>query len=96
MRKRILGAEHPDTLMAMGLWPIWQLHSGTKESGRMLRSCQALEVQVLDMTKRILGAEHPDTLMAMANLAATFQSQEKWKDAEELNVQSLDIRNRLT
>ena len=87
---KVLGAEHPDTLEAMG-----NLAVTFRNQGKW-KDAEELEVQVLDMTKRILGAEHPDTLMAMANLAATFQSQEKWKDAEELNVQSLDIRNRLT
>jgi len=46
----------------------------------------------MDISLRALGAEHPDTLTGMANLASTYQKQGRWKEAEELGVQVMDIR----
>ncbi|KAK3983889.1 hypothetical protein QBC44DRAFT_375780 [Cladorrhinum sp. PSN332] len=38
----------------------------------------------METSKRVLGDEHPDTLSSMADLAATWSSQGRWKEAEEL------------
>lgn len=32
----------------------------------------------------LLGVEHPDTTRSMANLASTYSSQGRWKEAEKL------------
>jgi hypothetical protein len=44
------------------------------------------------MRKKLLGAEHPHTLLSMANLATTYSDKGKWNEAEQLEVQVLDIR----
>ena len=44
-------------------------------------------MQVIETRKTVLGQEHPDTLTSMSNLALTYQSQGRWKEAEELEVQ---------
>ena len=41
---------------------------------------------------KVLGAEHPDTLWTMGNLAATYEHQGRWKEAEELELQVRDAR----
>jgi len=38
-------------------------------------------VQVIETRKRVLGEEHPDTLLSMANLAYTWKSQSRNKEA---------------
>ncbi|KAJ7260178.1 hypothetical protein C8J57DRAFT_1514884 [Mycena rebaudengoi] len=84
--KKLLGPEHPDTLIAManlgatyrGLWK--------------LTDAEALEVVVLEKRKKLLGPEHPDTLSAMANLGATYWGLGKLTDAEELGVVLLERR----
>ena len=43
----------------------------------------------------MLGEEHPDTLSSMAHLASTFGNQERWKEAEGLDVQVLEARKRV-
>jgi hypothetical protein len=43
------------------------------------------------MCKKILGEEHPHTLTSMANLAATYRNQGRWKEAEELEVQVMQM-----
>ena len=50
---------------------------------------------MLDMIKKVLGEEHPDTLLSMANLAGMYLRQEKWTDAEQLEVQVLDVRKKV-
>ena len=56
MRKKLLGAEHLDTLFSMG-----DLASIYHEQGK-LNEAEQLQVQVLDMRKKILGGgEHLET-----------------------------------
>ena len=45
----------------------------------------------MDMTKKLLGAEHPDTLRSMANLAVIYGKQGRWKEAEQLQIQDMDM-----
>ena len=40
---------------------------------------------------RVLGQVHPSTLTRMANLASTCQDQGRWKGAEELEVQVVEV-----
>ena len=49
-----------------------------------LNNAEKLAVQVMDMRKKLLGVEHLDTLNSMAHLANTYQSQERWNEAEQL------------
>ena len=85
MRKRVLGAEHPDTLRSMAnLARIYSKKGNLKEA-------ETLEVQVLDKRRRILGAEHRDTLINMRNIASIYSSQGKWDEAEQIRVQVLEM-----
>jgi len=68
-RKRVLGAEHPSTLVSMG-----NFASTFRMQGRW-KETEELEMQVMESRKKVLGAEHPDTLTSMANLASTYRSQ---------------------
>ena len=43
----------------------------------------------------MLGEEHPSTLTSMANLASTYRNQGRWKEAEELQAEELDICKRV-
>ena len=47
------------------------------------------------MRKKLLGAEHPGILNSMGNLAKTYQDQERWIEAEQLQVQVMDMRKKL-
>jgi Tetratricopeptide repeat len=49
----------------------------------------------METRKRVLGQEHPDTLTSMANLASTFWSQGRWKEAEELEMQVMETSVRV-
>ena len=49
-------------------------------------------MQVMETCKNVLGLEHPHTLTGMDNLASTYSSQGRWKEAEELEVQVVETR----
>src|SRR5271168_561668 len=89
MRKKLLGAEHPETLTSMA-----NLASTYGNQGRW-NEAEQLVVQVMDMRKKLLGAEHPSTLTIMANLACTYRNQGRWNEAEQLEVQVMDMSKKL-
>ena len=47
--------------------------------------------RALEGMEKVHGPEHPHTLANMANLASTYQSQGRWKKAEELQRRELEI-----
>jgi hypothetical protein len=49
----------------------------------------------LETFKRVLGDDHPYTLISIGNLASTYRSQGRWKEAEELDVQVLKTFKRV-
>ena len=87
--KRMLGAEHPDTLTSMA-----NLASTYRNQGRW-KEAEDLDVQVMETFKRMLGEEQPSTLTSMSNLASTFWNQGRWKEAEDLEVQVMETRKRV-
>ena len=66
-RKKVLGAEHPDTLASMA-----NLASTFRNQGRW-KEAEELEAQVIETRKRVLGREHPDTLTSINYLAFTWK-----------------------
>jgi hypothetical protein len=49
----------------------------------------------METRKRVLGEEHPDTLTSMANLALTYRNQGRWKEAESLFVQVMEMEKKV-
>jgi Tetratricopeptide repeat len=45
----------------------------------------------METSLRVLGQDHPSTLTSMANLASTYRNQGRWKEAEDLQKQELEI-----
>ena len=41
------------------------------------------------------SAEHPDTLTSMASLASTYWNQGRWNEAEQLELQVMDLRKKV-
>jgi tetratricopeptide (TPR) repeat protein len=87
--KRMLGAEHPDTLTRMA-----NLAMTYSDQGRW-KEAEKLGVDVLETSTRVLGVEHPDTLTRMSSLASTYQSQGRWTEAEKLEVDVLETSTRV-
>lgn len=89
MRKRILGEEHPGTLISMNNLALTFAKQG------WLSEAAELNEKVLEKRKIVLGEEHGDTLTSMDNLAWTFCEQERWIEAEELSLEVLEKRKRI-
>jgi tetratricopeptide (TPR) repeat protein len=89
MRKKLLGPEHPDTLLTMG-----NLARTYFDQGRW-NEAEQLELQVMGIRKELCGPEHPATLLSMGNLASTYSNQGRWNEAEQLELQVMDMRKKL-
>ena len=67
-RRRVLGADHPETLRSA---------SNLAIDLRVLGEVQAardLDQDTLDRYRRVLGEDHPDTLRSASNLAADLRA----------------------
>jgi tetratricopeptide (TPR) repeat protein len=80
MEKRVLGPDHPSTLVSMANLASTYCHQGR------WNEAEKLGVQVIERKKTVLGAKYPDTLTSMANLALTYCNQGRWNEAEKLEV----------
>jgi serine/threonine protein kinase len=89
LRRRALGAEHPDTLATMSnLAAVYDLEGKNAQA-------EALDSQILEIRRRALGAEHPDTLKSMMHLAFVYQEEGKYAQAEALQRQTWEIKRRV-
>jgi hypothetical protein len=68
-RKRVLGAEHPNTLTSMNNFAFT-----LKEQGRNIEAIK-LMTECVQLRIRVSGAEHPHTLTSSATLA-------EWQSAD--------------
>jgi hypothetical protein len=66
-QKKLVGQEHPDTLLSMGNALIYT------KLGR-LDEAETLSVRVVELRKKVLGPQHLSTTDSMGNLAVTWSS----------------------
>ena len=88
LRREKLGAEHPDTLRAMGNLAVSYGNAGRLEEALGLRE------EVLRLRREKLGAEHPDTLGAMGNLAISYRDAGRPEEALGLGEEVLRLRRK--
>jgi tetratricopeptide (TPR) repeat protein len=88
-RQRILGDEHPGTIMAMNNLASTLSDQGTLDEAALMKR------EVLEKRQRILGDEHPDTISAMNNLAITLSCQGKLDEAALMMKEVLEKRQRI-
>lgn len=89
IRRRVLGEEHPDTLITMG-----NLASTLGEQGDFA-AARLLQETVLAVFRRAFGDEHLGTLSSMNNLATTLNEQGDSAAARTLFEQVLSVRRRV-
>ncbi len=63
VQKRVLGAEHPDTLLTARTLAVYLSGQGK------CAEAEAIQREVPGVQKRVIGAEHPDTLTTAKILA---------------------------
>jgi serine/threonine protein kinase len=88
-RRRVLGAEHPDTLRAMD-----QMAKNLEREGHYAEAGK-LEHETLDIRRRALGPNHPDTIASMHGVAVIALDEGRYPEAEKLNRELLDILRRV-
>jgi tetratricopeptide (TPR) repeat protein len=88
-RKRVLGDNHPDTLISLG-----NLAFLFKTKGEYDRALPLYE-ECLAKRKRVLGKDHPDTLISLNSLAVLFQSKGDYDHALPLLEECLAKRKRV-
>ncbi|KAM5354778.1 hypothetical protein ACJ41O_001424 [Fusarium nematophilum] len=91
-RSKILGADHPDTLLAYDrLLGIKSRHVRTTEGLEEICQCRELAVETW---ARMLGDEHPHTLEARVNLGHSYSALGQLEKALEEQRAVLEIRKR--
>lgn len=87
--RRVLGAEHPDTLRSMSelSWTI-QREGRSNDAEKFFR-------ETLEGQRRVLGPENSDTLRTMGGLAWVLQEEGRYTEAESLQRQMLETQRRL-
>ena len=88
-RKRVLPANHPDTLSSMN-----NLAMNYEALGRHADALKLFE-ETLAAYKRVLPADHPDTLISMNNLAGAYAFLGRHADALKLREETLAARKRV-
>jgi tetratricopeptide (TPR) repeat protein len=87
--ERVLGPEHPDTLISVNNLAGLYYHQGR------YAEAEPLYERALRDRERVLGPEHPDTLSSVNNLALLYNNQGRYAEAEPLYVQGLRDRERV-
>ncbi|KIM72204.1 hypothetical protein PILCRDRAFT_804162 [Piloderma croceum F 1598] len=88
-REKLLGPEHPETLLAIIELAI------TFILQEQFNKAESLLEQALTANEKILGAEHPNTLKTVHNLAWTYSLQRRVSEAETLYGRALAGREKL-
>jgi hypothetical protein len=86
---RVLGAEHPDTLMSAG-----NLASSLSDQGKHA-GAERIQREVHGVLKRVLGAEHPHTLASAKSLASSLSHQGKHAEAERIQREVHEVQKRV-
>ncbi|WP_308406582.1 tetratricopeptide repeat protein [Streptomyces sp. AC555_RSS877] len=87
--ERLLGEDHPDTLIARG-----NLASSYWQAGRISEAIDLLERVVAD-NERLLGEDHPDTLIDRSNLAVFYGQTGRTGEAIAIKERVVAERERL-
>ncbi|KAM3086792.1 hypothetical protein ACMFMG_000914 [Clarireedia jacksonii] len=86
LRIKVLGPEHPDTLMSM-----CYVAAALREQGNY-REAEQIHRQELELCSKILGPEHPDTLTSISYIAAALSNQGNYREAKKMHRQVLELR----
>jgi non-specific serine/threonine protein kinase/serine/threonine-protein kinase len=89
IRRRVLGTQHPDTLVSMTNL------ASTLDNERQYLEAERLQRETIEIQRRVLGPEKPETLGSMNNLAFSLERQHLYAEAESLYKEALQIQRRV-
>jgi Tfp pilus assembly protein PilF len=81
--KKVLGAEHPDTLISINSLGLVLNRQGEYDEAEMMHR------RALVAREKVLGAEHPSTLISVNNLGLVLDRQGKYDKAEVIHRRAL-------
>ena len=87
--ERLLGPEHPDTLITVGNLAVLFEDKGDYEQA------EAYYKRELEARERLLGPEHPSTLITVGNLAGLLRRKGDYEQAEAYYTRCLEASERL-
>jgi len=88
-RRRVLGEEHPDTLISINnTGSLLHLQGKLSEAEPFYR-------EVLASRRRVLGQDHHDTLISIGNMGSLLQLQGRLSEADTLYREALDKSRRV-
>ena len=87
--RRVLGGEHPSTLISIG-----NLGGLLRNQGKLTEAEPYLR-ETLEKSRRVLGDEHPDTLVSIGNMGVLLYSQGKLSEAEPFFREALEVSRRV-
>lgn len=90
VRMKVLGKEHPDTLISMTNLAVVLTRQGKYEEAEQMQR------QELELREKVLGKEHPETLASMNNLAVVLTQRGKYEEAEQIFRQTLSLREKVS
>ncbi len=88
-RRRVLGEEHPDTLVSIG-----NVGAVLQKLGK-LDLATTYDQEALEKSRRALGGDHPTTLEAVCNMGSVLKERGKPNEALPLLREALEGRRRL-
>lgn len=86
--RRVLGSEHPDTLV------VARTLGDAYVFGGKYTQAESLLAPTVEATRRVFGAESRQTLDAMSTLGKVYVQEAKYKMAQPLLLQALEIQRR--
>jgi hypothetical protein len=89
LRRRLLGANHPDTLASMGDLAVLYRDQSKPEQA------EALLAGILNTQRRLLGEDNPETLESAHEMAQVYDEEGKQAQAERLLTKTLAARRRV-
>ncbi|CAI7603357.1 unnamed protein product [Penicillium viridicatum] len=89
-REKVLGREHPDTLISISDFGNLFNNQGKYEEA------EAMHRRALEGREKVLGCEHPDTLISVNNLGSVLDKQGKYEEAEAMHRRALAAREKIS
>lgn len=90
-KAKLLGEEHPDTLMAINNLALVYRDMGEEHAGKYYQMIE----RAYNIARRTLGEEHPDTLLYLSNLGIAMQAVGDFNSAKEVSERVYQIRARV-
>jgi tetratricopeptide (TPR) repeat protein len=87
--RRVLGPQHPETLIAMNSLAV------ILRKERKYGEAESTFREILPLSARVFGPEHPNTLNFKGNLAFAVARQERYQEAEQLYEEIRAIQQRV-